>query len=99
MVRKRDEVGHPADLGSSVAPDATEGSWDAKNRRRIFLINKEFDEGLTASEKAELRELQEDVDRHVDALHPLPTREVSQLLETARRLAQEAVDPGEPASE
>jgi hypothetical protein len=99
MVRKQDEVSHPADLGSSLAPDAAEEPWEAKNRRRIFLINKEFDEGLTASEKAELRELQEEVDRHVDALHPLPTREVSQLLEKARRLARKAVDPGEPASE
>lgn len=95
----QDEVSHPADLGSSVAPGAAEEPWEAKNRRRISLINKEIDEGLTALEKAELRGLQEDVDAHVDALHPLPTREVSQLLETARRLARETVDPGEPASE
>jgi hypothetical protein len=44
--------------------------WQRKNARRLDLIDREFDGGLTPEEKAELEELQETVFAYFDTVFP-----------------------------
>ncbi len=61
---------------------ATEPWTDEKNRRRCELIDRKYDSGLEPAEEAELVLLQDEMQRHVDLVAPLP-------LDEARRLHQE----------
>jgi hypothetical protein len=50
-----------------------EESWLMKNRRRVYLIDKKYQGGISPQEAVELRELQEDASRQLDAVAPLPS--------------------------
>jgi hypothetical protein len=60
-------------------------SWDDLNARRVHLINKEIAEGLSPSEKAELDDLQGQVERYLDARFPLPFHILDRLGELAAK--------------
>jgi hypothetical protein len=55
------------------------------NQRRIALINKEFDQGLSDKEKAELEQLQAAMDRFLEENMPLPFDILEQAKECAKR--------------
>lgn len=59
--------------------------WSEKNRRRVFLINKEEDKGLSEREKKELQQLQEELDRHLDQVAPLPFEALDQFKKVVNR--------------
>jgi DNA-binding transcriptional ArsR family regulator len=52
-------------------PSDTAG-WKVLNRRRLDLIDKEAEQGLTAAEGTELRALQKKADAYLDIVAPLP---------------------------
>ena len=54
-------------------------NWDQVNARRIELVEKEIDKGLTADEAAELSRLQTDYFKHLEQVHPLPPVDMEQL--------------------
>jgi hypothetical protein len=62
-------------------------SWELKNRRRLFLINKKFHSpgGLSAAEEEELHRLQADFESYLDFFCPLP----SQLLDELEALVEQ----------
>jgi DNA-binding transcriptional ArsR family regulator len=48
------------------------GTWEVLNRRRLTLIDKEVEQGLTPAERTELRGLQKKADAYLDIVAPLP---------------------------
>jgi len=60
-------------------------SWEDLNRRRLHLIDKEVDQGLTPNEEAELRVLQTKADAHLDIVAPLPFEIFDRLRECAKK--------------
>ncbi len=49
------------------------GSWtDQKNQRRVTLIQKKYNEGIDASENAELEILQAELGVYLNKTYPLP---------------------------
>ena len=63
-------------------PPAREEWTDAKNARRSELVDRKIDGSITPEEAEELAELQDQLDRYVDRVAPLP-------LEAARKLHHE----------
>lgn len=60
--------------------------FEVKNKRRLVLLDKEYDGGgLTSEEEAEMASLEADVDRYLDALPPTTEQLFAHLKETARR--------------
>jgi hypothetical protein len=59
--------------------------WARNNRRRIGLINRELDGGLSATEQPELRQLQAELDQYLDQRWPLPFDRLPEAREAARR--------------
>jgi hypothetical protein len=57
-----------------------------KNRRRVYLIDKKYRIGLSPSEAAELRQLQEDASRQMNIVAPLPMEPLEALEALAQRL-------------
>jgi hypothetical protein len=69
-------TGRPVEADNAHASN----DWtDEKNARRAALINKKYDQGLTAAEKRELKRLQTEVDAFADRIAPVRT-EVLELL-------------------
>lgn len=65
---------HPA------AGAAVPGDWTAAdNQRRCALIDLDLDGRLSAQEHLELADLEARLDRHVDAIAPLPLEPLRQL--------------------
>ena len=64
--------------GAATAPPSDEWT-EEKNARRVALINKKYDQGLTAAERKELQRLQAGVDEFADRSAPVRT-EVLELL-------------------
>jgi len=63
-----------------AATTAPSEEWtEEKNARRVALINKKYDQGLTAAEKKELQRLQTEVDEFADRAAPV-RNEVLELL-------------------
>ena len=58
-------------ISDEPPPRSTNGWTDAKNARRVELINKKHNGGLTAAERKELRVLQADVERYAEQVAPL----------------------------
>ena len=58
---------------------ATAEWTEEKNARRVALVNKKYDQGLTAAERKELEQLQAEVDRFGDRAVPA-RNEVLELL-------------------
>lgn len=62
--------------------DYVNSDWtEAKNRRRIELIDKDVGEMISPLEAAELRLLQAKAEEHVDRTHPLPIDAARGLVE------------------
>ena len=57
--------------------------WPRANRRRLTLIRKQFAQGLTAAEAAELQELQRQADRHLESLDCEMLDDVATMEKTA----------------
>ncbi len=53
--------------------------WDMLNRYRVYLIQKELTEGLTAAETVDLEMLQTEADRCIKAAAPRPLKELRDL--------------------
>lgn len=64
---------------------ATEGAWDRLNRRRLKLIDKDMEHGLSAVEKAELDELEKEAEDYVNRVAPLPFGMLEKLKECAAK--------------
>ena len=77
-----ESAGHPVACVVPPPPPATpvSGPWtEDKNRRRCELIDRKYDAGLDSAEQAELALLQDEMQRHVDRVAPLPLDEARQL--------------------
>jgi DNA-binding transcriptional ArsR family regulator len=61
------------------------GEWEALNRRRLHLIDKEVEKGLTGPEEAELHILQGKADAYLDLIAPLPFEIFDRLRESAKK--------------
>jgi hypothetical protein len=59
-------------------------SWEVLNRRRLDLVDKEVEQGLTAAEGTELRALQKKADAYLDIVAPLPFEIFDKLRECAK---------------
>jgi hypothetical protein len=74
----------PAPPAPPVPPMSKE-EFEAKNKRRHELINKEFDGGgLSQEEQGELTRLEEETDRYIDAIVPLPFHLLEEIKESFR---------------
>jgi hypothetical protein len=62
-------------LGQAVQTN----DWTPTNRRRLALIRKQFALGLTEDEGEELRELQRQADRHLEALDSQMMNDVAEM--------------------
>ncbi len=71
--------------GTSYGAMPLDASWFARNARRLELLDQELKKGLTPTEAAELSLLQEECDRRLDALAPLPFDVLGRAKECARR--------------
>ena len=93
LVSIRAERSHPSPPPAPPAPPPTAPPTDewteAKNARRIALIDREIDEVITPEEAKELELLQQEMRRYVNRVAPLPLDEARelhrQLLETAAK--------------
>jgi len=63
-----------------------------RNKRRIQLLEKDIDQGLTAAERKELDVLQAKLDRSTDKKRPASRRQVQRLEAEIVRLDREAKD-------
>lgn len=66
------------------APQANEfmanDDWtDEKNARRVSLLDRKYEGGLTEAQEAELILLQDAMHRHIDRVAPLPLDEVRRV--------------------
>lgn len=59
---------------------------ELKNRRRVFLIDKKFQVGLSQAEEAELEELQAEHGEYLDTIQPPPFDKLEELEAFARNL-------------
>lgn len=68
-----------------------EGRWtEAKNVRRLALIDREFTGLITSAEAIELEDLQEEMRRYRHRMYPLPLAETRRILEDLERKENEA---------
>jgi hypothetical protein len=67
--------------------------WEINNRRRVFLIDKKFQAGLSPKEEAELHELQADFESYLDRARPLPEQMLDELEALAEQLEAENKQP------
>jgi hypothetical protein len=67
--------------------------WEFKNRRRVFLIDKSFQGGLSQAEQAELDELQAEHGAYFDAIQPPPFDKLEELEAFARQLKVSHLPP------
>lgn len=68
-------------------------SWELNNYRRVFLIDKKFQGGLSRAEEAELEELQAEHGAFLDAIQPLPFDKLEKLEAFARNLNPNPTPP------
>ena len=64
-------------MDSGAAEDPS--SWPARNRRRWLLVVKHLREGLTEFEAAELAALEQEAERVLQDVGPLPIEELENL--------------------
>lgn len=63
---------HTYGLRSASIADSADRQWDARNRRRLHLIEKELTGALVEDERQELAELQSSMAAELNAVAPLP---------------------------
>jgi hypothetical protein len=63
-----------------------EDEWDRKNVRRSQLIRKEFSTGLSPDEESELKQLQAELEKALDAIAPISFEVVDELAEAVRQV-------------
>lgn len=67
-------------------PHEDEKAWESLNDERIDLITKKYDSGLTFSEQNQLKMLDDAMTRHLDAVAPISTYAVDELMKEVLRL-------------
>lgn len=70
---------HTYGLHSASIADSEDRQWDARNRRRLHLIDKELAGSLAAVERQELAELQLSMAADLNAVAPLPFDHLDEL--------------------
>src|SRR5579872_6192888 len=79
-------VPQPPVASPKAVPPMSKNEFEAKNKRRLELINKDFDGGgLNKEEQEELTRLEEETDRYIDAVFPLPFHLLEEIKESFRR--------------
>jgi hypothetical protein len=78
-------ISQPPAKPSKAAPLFSKNEFEAKNKRRLALIDKEFGSGLTKEEEQEMAQLETETNQYMDAVYPLPFHMLNELRETARR--------------
>lgn len=74
------------DAGNGDPGSRAQISWNqGKNARRVALINKKHDKGLTAAEKKELKQLVTEADAYRDAAAPVRLQVLEFILAGLRR--------------
>jgi hypothetical protein len=68
-----------------VDVDHPDEKWEALNKRRVELIEKEADAGLSEEELSELEAIQKEIGRYLNIIAPLPFEVLEQFEERARR--------------
>ena len=69
----------------------TEEIWtEAKNARRVALVNKKYDSKLSAAEQRELATLQDEVCRYQERVAPLNNHALELILEALQQRAKAA---------
>jgi hypothetical protein len=63
-----------------------EAEWTAKSTRRFALIDKEMKLGLNAGEEAELARLDDEADRYLDRVAPLPVDHIKEFQAAAEHI-------------
>ena len=87
LVKRRDQQAEARDsLSTSYARRNDGVPWDFKNRRRLKLINRKFQTGLSQREEAELDALQIEYGDYLDAMQPPPIRMLEHLESLAKQL-------------
>jgi hypothetical protein len=69
----------------SAIDRATEAPWEQVNRRRLDLIDKDIEHGLSAAEKAELDVLEKKAEDYTNANAPVCFEIIDRLKECAAR--------------
>jgi len=77
-------------LESSVQAPLEPAQWTIVNKRRVALIKKRFDSGLTDEEQMELQQLQVLAERQVEELDRARLNDVARMEEAARRILGDA---------
>jgi hypothetical protein len=78
-------------LPVSDGSGATDSAWtDAKNDRRCALIDRKYAGTLTSQEAIELHTLQEEMQRSLDRVAPLPLAETRRLHQELLRKATDS---------
>lgn len=72
-----------------------EEQFEALNRRRIQLIKKEYDDGLSVDEEVELAELQELADQHTKGLMAIDPERLRELWQKYAEITEGAESPAE----
>jgi hypothetical protein len=76
-----------------AADGAAAGPWtEERNQRRVALLDRKYDGGLSAAEEAELAMLQDALDRYIDQVAPLPLDELRRLQQQLLEKAGQATD-------
>jgi hypothetical protein len=84
-------------LARMLPAGSRDPEWtDAKNVRRLTLIDRDIAGTITSDETLELELLQEDLQRHVELVAPLPLEYIRQLHQQLLSKAGEAASPGTP---
>jgi hypothetical protein len=67
------------------ADQGSQSAWEHVNERRLSLIEKDIDQGLSVAEKAELDELEKKAEDYMDANAPVSFEMIDRLKECAAR--------------
>jgi len=79
------------------AMDESDPEWLAHNDRRIFLIDKSFAHQLSKDEAEELQHLQNEADRHLEALDQQMLKDVRHIREVALSVLGSTIHSNLPA--
>lgn len=59
--------------------ETQEGQWECRNRRRLELLDKQFSNTLTETERQELAELRTSMSTELNVVMPLPFDHLNEL--------------------